>query len=802
MGEEQNDGALTGLGRAPESIVAFYITQDAGPPSSIQGLGQTVGVINVRGPSGSPLQKPALKVTFPFEQSIEQPVGLVAFGWDRRCHFVLSAGDASEVHCKVWAQLNSGPDVWIIEDGSTHGTRVKDEESLQNGKIKIVHGRRQASKGLQSITIGSYIFSFRAPISDVELRQREDWFRHNPPIPVTSAMFDQQVGDDGYDLCRMDSSPIGEGGNAKVYRYMEKNTALFIAIKQEQTRTKEHKALVMKEISLMKSLRHPFLVDILFNDSDNNPLPMIFTAMPLYLGHLRSTLPLPDMPTTERVMLQIAEGLRFMHSNMILHRDLKPENILVASPGNIKIADYGWATSVKETTSLYGVCGTVSYCAPEAFNPNEIHTTALDVYSLGAIFLSMLDLGIVERGWVVREFHGRDEMFNTAFENVSKNPPNRYAGLVRSMLAPFPQGRCSLVECIDTVKAQRYEWTKRTPIIPLEMPTDLAAGQLRDQSTAKATRLQQTPFGVARATVKIPKLHLLARMPRPKNHQSPQQAPVKHGYNQWQPIAQKQEPRRPTPQAVPAQKLCDQAHVQGVNFNAGLQSYEKATVHNPFAVETRKGEKDKALFHHKHSANDKVLGNRTKESPIQRALLPAVCEATDEKGLKVKALSVARAAPLAGTRGRQPCNLRQIVRRSRQQAMKIHHARDAGVHKQVERRAARNKRVADLKKGAYDVAKGYFVIYRALFGLAYNGLAEGSERICRIFKDNACSRKALEHAAVLSLNDANAQLVASMHRHSLSATLSNRLTASAGQRPFKYYTDEEVLNSQLMLSRR
>ncbi|KAM0797742.1 kinase-like domain-containing protein, partial [Usnea florida] len=203
----------------------------------------------------------------------------------------------------------------------------------------------------------------------------------------------------------MQMNLIGEGGNGKVFRYMERNTGLLVAVKHQQVETESHKALVMKEINFMKTLRHvrsrhvlkifanfvkPYLVDIVFDQCDNQVQPTIYTAMPLYLGDLGTVLPLPSMPITERVMVQIAEGLRYMHSNLVLHRDLKPDNILMVSPEKIKIADYGWATSLKDTESLYGMCGTAAYCAPEAFKNHEKHTTAIDVYSLGAIFYLMV----------------------------------------------------------------------------------------------------------------------------------------------------------------------------------------------------------------------------------------------------------------------------------------------------------------------------------------------------------------------------------------------------------------------------
>ena len=52
------------------------------------------------------------------------------------------------------------------------------------------------------------------------------------------------------------------------------------------------------------------LLLILFDGFDNKPLPNVYTAMPLYLGHLRSR----DMSITEQFIRQIAEGLQIMHS--------------------------------------------------------------------------------------------------------------------------------------------------------------------------------------------------------------------------------------------------------------------------------------------------------------------------------------------------------------------------------------------------------------------------------------------------------------------------------------------------------
>jgi len=80
-----------------------------------------------------------------------------------------------------------------------------------------------------------------------------------------------------------------------------------------------------------------------------------------------------EWPRVEQIygLLQMADGLRYIHEKQLVHRDIKPENILfvVEADGSMtfKISDFGL---VKETTergsfSVSGLKGTVSYMAPK-----------------------------------------------------------------------------------------------------------------------------------------------------------------------------------------------------------------------------------------------------------------------------------------------------------------------------------------------------------------------------------------------------------------------------------------------------
>lgn len=91
------------------------------------------------------------------------------------------------------------------------------------------------------------------------------------------------------------------------------------------------------------------------------------------------------------LMIAIAQGLKYLHSQGIIHRDLKPENILFqdTSLKDPVIVDLGLATFENESEYLFPRCGTPGYVAPEVINiksQSAKYSSVCDVFSLGVIF--------------------------------------------------------------------------------------------------------------------------------------------------------------------------------------------------------------------------------------------------------------------------------------------------------------------------------------------------------------------------------------------------------------------------------
>ena len=243
------------------------------------------------------------------------------------------------------------------------------------------------------------------------------------------------------------------------------------------------------------------MVDHLLNfEGNDSGEPFWFLVMPLYLGSLANALPLPDLSTTEQVMAQIIEGLRFMHTKQVLHRDVKPDNILVNSlrPVHIKIGDLGWAIDMQDKLALRKTCGTPGFAAPEipeklGVVSSQIQTTAIDVYSLGATFYCMMCIGIFAKE--PREFP----------ELVLHQPPANHAGLIQSMMLRDPKERSSLDQCSEIVREKLRDWKKGANLdgrrlLPVTAPEPLSkvsgpsTNVLHDQRqprALKATDMEQ-----------------------------------------------------------------------------------------------------------------------------------------------------------------------------------------------------------------------------------------------------------------------------------------------------------------------
>ena len=125
---------------------------------------------------------------------------------------------------------------------------------------------------------------------------------------------------------------IGEGTYGIVYKGRDKLSGQIVALKKIRLETEDEgvPSTAIREISLLKELDHPNIVNLLDIVHSDTKLYLIFEFLDLDLKkYMDSTAPKGlSADLVKSYTHQLLEGLYFCHSHRILHRDLKPQNCI------------------------------------------------------------------------------------------------------------------------------------------------------------------------------------------------------------------------------------------------------------------------------------------------------------------------------------------------------------------------------------------------------------------------------------------------------------------------------------------
>lgn len=201
----------------------------------------------------------------------------------------------------------------------------------------------------------------------------------------------QRVLDQRYELEEF----IGGGGMADVYKAKDLLLGRPVAVKILHDQFKSDTEFINKfhrEAQAAARLSHPNIVNIYDVGVNENLHYIVMEYVPgstlkdkiRQEGHL-------SVPESLRIAKDIAGALAHAHANNLVHCDIKPHNILMMPDGSAKVADFGIARAVTESTMTYSgnVVGSVHYFSPEQAKGTMI-TPKSDVYSLGVVLYEML----------------------------------------------------------------------------------------------------------------------------------------------------------------------------------------------------------------------------------------------------------------------------------------------------------------------------------------------------------------------------------------------------------------------------
>lgn len=256
---------------------------------------------------------------------------------------------------------------------------------------------------------------------------------------------------------------------------------------------------------------HPNLVNLIhcFETGSHLYLVLEFCSM----GDLYEAIRLGHGPLeTENVrefMLQLINAVDFMHSKGLYHRDIKPENIFLTQDGNVKLGDFGLATS--ELWSYDSSVGSDRYMAPEqydcsdaGYSPAKADTWAIGICLLNVLFSRNPFVTPTESDVLFADFARDNQSLFDIFPNMSQDtfdvlthalaidPAKRSLSAVRECLAKVVSFTTE-EEVLDDFCAEEREVVQASANRePLRTPS-ISSPQVGQDSFPWAKALQKSP---------------------------------------------------------------------------------------------------------------------------------------------------------------------------------------------------------------------------------------------------------------------------------------------------------------------
>ncbi|KAI5170136.1 Serine/Threonine-Protein Kinase Tao1 [Manis pentadactyla] len=183
-----------------------------------------------------------------------------------------------------------------------------------------------------------------------------------------------------------DLRKVGQGGYGTVFFARDVHTNDVVAIKRlpfSGRNAMERWQGIIKEVRCLRTLKHPNIVEYKGCYLREH---RAWLVMEYCSGSVVDLLKVPKMPIQEMEIAAIIhgalQGLAYLHSRGMIHRDIKAGNILLTTRGQVKLADFGFASMASSAKSFVG---TPYWIAPEIIlgRNEEPYDSKVDVWSLG-----------------------------------------------------------------------------------------------------------------------------------------------------------------------------------------------------------------------------------------------------------------------------------------------------------------------------------------------------------------------------------------------------------------------------------
>ncbi|XP_061547594.1 myosin light chain kinase, smooth muscle-like isoform X1 [Phycodurus eques] len=252
---------------------------------------------------------------------------------------------------------------------------------------------------------------------------------------------------------------LGTGKFGQVFKLVEKATKKVWAGKFIKAYSVKDKDNVRHEINIMNSLHHPKLVQCV--DAFEGKSDIVVVLEMISGGELFERIIDEDFELSERevikYMLQIVDGVGFIHKQGIVHLDLKPENIMCVNKigSKIKLIDFGLARRLENAGTLKVLFGTPEFVAPEVINYEAI-SYPTDMWSIGVICYILLSglspfMGDNDNETLANVTSATWDFEDEAFDEISDDAKD----FITRLLKKDMKARLSCHQCLE------HTWLKQ-----------------------------------------------------------------------------------------------------------------------------------------------------------------------------------------------------------------------------------------------------------------------------------------------------------------------------------------------------
>jgi len=241
---------------------------------------------------------------------------------------------------------------------------------------------------------------------------------------------------------------LGQGGMGSVYRAIDENLGVQVALKENLFTTEEYSRQFRLEAVILANLRHPNLPrvsdHIVLGDEGQYLIMDFIEGEDLRFRMERIGILSED--DAVYIGAAICDALLYLHTRKppILHRDIKPGNVKITPDGHIYLVDFGLAKiyqSANQATTTGARAMTPGYSPPEQYGTARTDPRT-DIYSLAATLYAALT-GVIPEDGLARA------MDNAQLTPLRKRNPKisrRLAAGIEKAMAVDPSDRFQTAE--------------------------------------------------------------------------------------------------------------------------------------------------------------------------------------------------------------------------------------------------------------------------------------------------------------------------------------------------------------------